>query len=196
MTRKVDRGTPSSSRERPIVEALDGLCLMIAGRGGDEARAVGCGLRREFESDLSVLAHLLPNVRSLLLGVDGAEPASSAAAAAAAAGRGDRNPSPSAEERRALTSSNVQFVLQRFLRVVSSPSNPVVFFLDDLQVRCFEACNFLFALHRFVIWLLIMLAARYLQSGRAGCCWTSSTRWFPTGGAHPASFSSGRTGEL
>ncbi|KAK1741510.1 putative AAA ATPase [Skeletonema marinoi] len=101
------------SQEKPlsgVISAFNQICLMIKGRARP---VIAKKLGEEFGVDFSLLMRLLPNVSVLLpehvrpvINVDAGE---------------------------AMNARSVCFTLLRFVRVVSSPSHPVMLFLDDIQ---------------------------------------------------------------
>ena len=116
LTQKVDQ----MSKDRPLLEVLaafNNLCIMIKDkRPFEELLSISVALVDEFQNDFDVLARLLPNVVFLCPQIGLSQ------------GWTQHNvyqQMPLAE--------HVQFTLQRFMRVVSTQSNPVVLFLDDCQ---------------------------------------------------------------
>jgi predicted ATPase len=105
------------SKDRPMLDILalfNDLCVLIEERYSQLELAVMVkDLVDVFGSDLSVLAHLLPNIRVLFPQLEQS---------------GDKKESESGCNVR-----SVCFTLQRFIRVVSSERHPIVLFLDDLQ---------------------------------------------------------------
>jgi len=101
------------SQEKPlsgVISAFNQICLMIKGRARP---VIAKKLGEEFGVDFSLLMRLLPNVSVLfpehvrpVINVDAGE---------------------------AMNARSVCFTLLRFVRVVSSPSHPVMLFLDDIQ---------------------------------------------------------------
>lgn len=108
------------STERPLLEvvsAFNGLCLLIWRKNtAGELSVIAESLRMAFGADMSVLATLLPNLRYIVLQLKKPSDADDSD------GRGDL-----------VNFRSVGFVLQRFMRVVSSRAHPVLLFLDDLQ---------------------------------------------------------------
>ena len=110
LTRKFDL------KDRPMLEVValfNDLCLLIREKNTpQDLLVIVKDLVDVFGSDISALARLLPNIKTLLPQL---------------------NPS---DEKDSVNHTNVQsicFILQRFIRVVSSEVHPVVLFLDDLQ---------------------------------------------------------------
>lgn len=100
-----------------VVSAFDDLCLLIWRKNSaDELARLAAALRRGFGADISVLASLLPNLRFLVPELK-------------------RPPDASDTDWRSdhTTFQSVGFVLQKFMRVVSSRAHPVLLFLDDVQ---------------------------------------------------------------
>jgi predicted ATPase len=104
------------SKERCLLEVvavINGLCLLIRKkRTQQELRTLSKDITEAFASDFSMLAQLLPNIYAL----------SPSRTAATGGGSGIR-----------LNLQSVCFIVQRFMRVVSSKAHPVMVFLDDLQ---------------------------------------------------------------
>jgi hypothetical protein len=103
------------SKDRPllaVVSVLNKLCLLISEKNYQRSQVMFREILQAFDSDISVLARLLPNIYAMCpeLKLSHEE---------------DRNDQ--------LTLRSMCFTLQRFLRVVSSKAHPVVLFLDDLQ---------------------------------------------------------------
>ncbi len=103
---------------RPLLElisALNGLCSLIRKKKSpQELQIIVSQLTESVGSDLTMLGRLLPNVYSFL-------------------------PQGQLKEAREqggnrMNFQSVCFILRQFMRVVSSKSNPVMLFLDDLQV--------------------------------------------------------------
>lgn len=111
LTQKLDQ----MSRERPLLKVLslfNRLCLMIRERNSaQDLLEVSNKIAQEFATDFSLLSRLLPNVRLLCPQLR------------------EGTTSPGAEE----NYSSIHFVIQRFVRMVSSASKPVCLVLDDLQ---------------------------------------------------------------
>ncbi|KAL7537493.1 hypothetical protein ACHAXR_007855 [Thalassiosira sp. AJA248-18] len=105
------------SQERPmsvVMAAFDDLCPLICEKlPPTELNAIVVELMAVFGSHLSTLARVLPNVTLL-------SPQLNAVL-------------PSYNEQTEINLSRVYFILQLFMRVVSSRSHPVMLFLDDLQ---------------------------------------------------------------
>lgn len=106
---------------RPLLElisALNGLCSLIREKKSpQELQIIVSQLTESVGSDLTMLGRLLPNVYSLI-------------------------PQGQMKEAREqggnrMNFQSVCFILRQFMRVVSSKSNPVMLFLDDLQVSDF-----------------------------------------------------------
>ncbi len=103
------------SKDRPllaVVSVFNQLCLLISEKNYQRSQVMFREILQAFDSDISVLARLLPNIYAMCpeLKLSHEE---------------DRNDQ--------LTLRSMCFTLQRFLRVVSSKAHPVVLFLDDLQ---------------------------------------------------------------
>ena len=97
-----------------ILSTFNNLCVLIGDKNSPEERCeVAMKLKQDFDSDFSVLARLLPMIGSI-------SPQLNTAAT-------------EKENRDQMTFHNICFVLQRFMRVVSSAKNPVMLFLDDCQ---------------------------------------------------------------
>ena len=129
LTQKVDQ---MSGRDRPLLDVLsafDDLCVLIRNETAPSALArLSNRLVREFENDLGVLARLVPNVRVLA-------PRTMGGGGGGGGAYNDGTMVPPVSTQQPLASHNVQYMLRRFIRIVSSRANPVVIFLDDLQVR-------------------------------------------------------------
>ncbi len=104
---------------RPLLElisALNGLCSLVRERKSpQELQIIVSQLTESVGSDLTMLGRLLPNVYSLL-----------------PQGRLMKEAREQVGNR--MNYQSVCFILRQFIRVVSSKSNPVMLFLDDLQV--------------------------------------------------------------
>ena len=115
LTRKIDH----ISRDRPLLGVLSAfgeLCLLIKQKSTPcELHDISNKLDREFEADGSLLARLVPNVAVLMISQQ-AKPAEK--------GEGKES---------TMNLHTVLFILQRFLRIVSSCQKPVMLFYDDLQ---------------------------------------------------------------
>mmetsp|Transcript_7945 Transcript_7945/g.17919 ORF Transcript_7945/g.17919 Transcript_7945/m.17919 type:complete len:1329 (+) Transcript_7945:91-4077(+) len=105
------------SKERPLLEVIsvfNDLCPLIRERRSQQDLLVIVkNLMEVFGTDFSVLARLLPNIVSL-----------------------SPQLKPTVDEKEGGDQMNLRsicFTLQRFMRVVSSKSHPVMLFLDDLQ---------------------------------------------------------------
>jgi predicted ATPase len=100
--------------ERPLLEVIsvfNDLCLLIKEKVSPQAIVQ---LMDAFGTDLSVLARLLPNIEVLTPQLK-------------------QNGDKEKESGDQMNLQGVCFALQRFMRVVSSASRPVMLFLDDLQ---------------------------------------------------------------
>jgi len=115
LTQKVDQ----MSRERQlwgILSAFNDLCVIIKeNRNESELLSIATELKDKFEDDFAVLARLLPNITHLC------------------PQRGKSLRSEVETEQTLAGLQNISFTIQRFIRIVSSTSNPVVLFLDDCQ---------------------------------------------------------------
>jgi hypothetical protein len=105
------------STEKPMLEVIalfNDLCLLIREKSSQEGLLVIVNdLIRDFGSDLSILARLLPNIKVLspqLISADDEQ-----------------------ESDNQMNLQSISFTLQRFIRAISTETNPVVLFLDDLQ---------------------------------------------------------------
>jgi predicted ATPase len=97
-----------------VLAVFNDLCLLIREKHSQQELAVIVkDLVEVFGSDLSVLARLLPNIRSLSPQL--------------------RQSADLKENEHQWNLRNICFTLQHFIRVVSSGTHPVVLFLDDLQ---------------------------------------------------------------
>ena len=103
-----------------VISVFNNLCVLIRNKSSTQSLIVTSNkIVDEFGADFSVLAHLLPNVISLVpplkhpTSINGDE----------AKGSNDQ-----------MNLQSVCFLLQRFMRVVSSKEHPIMLFLDDLQV--------------------------------------------------------------
>jgi predicted ATPase len=105
------------SQEKTMLEAVamfNDLCQMIRNKNSQQDLLVIVNdLDRVFGSDLSVLARLLPNIKSLAPQLNSSDDVQ--------------------ESHNQVNLRSICFTLQRFIRVVSSEVHPVVLFLDDLQ---------------------------------------------------------------
>jgi hypothetical protein len=105
------------SQERLMLEVVamfNDLCLLIRNKNSQQDILVIVNdLVRVFGSDLYVLARLLPNIKSLAPQLDSSDDVQ--------------------ESHNQMNLGSICFMLQRFIRVVSSEVHPVVLFLDDLQ---------------------------------------------------------------
>lgn len=107
------------SNERSLLEIIsvfNDLCFLICKKSSPQSLLLTINnLVTEFGNDLSVLAHLLPNVKAF-------SPQFYATQSNEVQGNNDQ-----------VNLQSICFTLQRFMRVVSSSKNPVMLFLDDLQ---------------------------------------------------------------
>ena len=107
------------SKNRPLLDnlhAFDELCLLIQQKSSPQKLfQISNELVNVFESDLSVLARLLPNINILFPQL--------------------AKPTEDEDGRymQGMNLNNVFYILQRFMRTVSSMETPVMLFLDDLQ---------------------------------------------------------------
>jgi predicted ATPase len=105
------------SQEKTMLEVIamfNDLCLLIRNKNSQQDLLVIVNdLVRVFGSDLYVLARLLPNIKSLAPQLDSSDDVQ--------------------ESHNQMNLRSICFMLQRFIRVVSSEVHPVVLFLDDLQ---------------------------------------------------------------
>lgn len=111
LTQKVDQ----MSKERPldVLSAINNLCMMIKDNSSPQKLlSIAKELMTEFQDDFGVLARLLPNISMLCPQLAKTD---------------------TSELQTIVDSHNVSFTIQRFMRIVSSKSNPVVLFLDDCQ---------------------------------------------------------------
>ena len=112
LTEKVDqmqKGMPISG----VLSAFNNLCVLIREKNSPaELDEIANKLRRDFDSDLSVLARLLPMIIAI---------------------SSQLKPATKRDCDELMSSYNICFVLQRFMRVVSSVRHPVMLFLDDCQ---------------------------------------------------------------
>jgi hypothetical protein len=103
-------------KERPMLEVValfNDLCLLIREKNTQQDLLVIVNdLVDVFGSDIYILARLLPNMKTLLPQL---------------------NPSDEKDSVNHMNVRSICFILQRFIRVVSSEKWPVVLFLDDLQ---------------------------------------------------------------
>ena len=116
LTEKFDQVSCLKPSLWEVLSAFNKLCLLIRERNSPrELLDVSSMISKEFETDFSVLARLLPNISTIcpfLKSTHGRETLGAELT---------------------LQECHVTFTIQRFLRVVTSPSKPVVFILDDLQ---------------------------------------------------------------
>jgi len=114
----VVRKFDSISKERSllgVVSAFNDLCILIKEKNSSQdLDATAASLLEAFGSDIFVLARLLPNL-SLI------------------SHRLKKTATYNCSDVDQMNVQSVSFVLQRFMRVVSSKSHPVMLFLDDLQ---------------------------------------------------------------
>ena len=112
------------SKERSLLEvvsAFNDLCRLIKEKKSPRDLISTANLLvQAFGAEISVLARLLPNLCLILPQLK----------------KTDTNNFSNADR---MNIQSVDFVLQRFMRVVSSASNPVMLFLDDLQWCEYEA---------------------------------------------------------
>ena len=112
LTEKVDRmqkGMPISG----VLLAFNNLCLLIREKNSPaELEDIANKLRRDFDSDFSILARLLPMIIAISPQLE---------------------PAAKKECGEPMSFCNICFVLQRFMRVISSVRHPVMLFLDDCQ---------------------------------------------------------------
>eukprot|EP00584_Thalassiosira_punctigera_P010333 CAMPEP_0172526094 /NCGR_PEP_ID=MMETSP1067-20121228/1094_1 /TAXON_ID=265564 ORGANISM="Thalassiosira punctigera, Strain Tpunct2005C2" /NCGR_SAMPLE_ID=MMETSP1067 /ASSEMBLY_ACC=CAM_ASM_000444 /LENGTH=1314 /DNA_ID=CAMNT_0013309531 /DNA_START=85 /DNA_END=4029 /DNA_ORIENTATION=- len=105
------------SKERPLLEIIlvfNDLCLLVRKkRSQHDLLAIFNELMEVFGADFSMLAQLLPNIEAISPNLDRSNHAKEV---------GDR-----------MNFRSVCFILQRFMRVVSTKSHPVMLFLDDIQ---------------------------------------------------------------
>ena len=96
-----------------LISLFNDLCSLIHQKSSRQFLLLTANaLIQEFGTDLSVLAYLLPNVKALAPQLQNEE---------------------QEESMDQMNLQSVCFILQRFLRVVSSKNHPVMLFLDDLQ---------------------------------------------------------------
>ena len=112
LTHKFDQ----MSKERGLLELVavfDGLCSLIREkRTQKDLDSLANHIKEVFGTDFSMLAQLLPNIHTL-----------SQLQSTTAEGDSDVR----------LNLHSVSFILQRFLRVVSSREHPIMLFVDDIQ---------------------------------------------------------------
>jgi len=97
-----------------VIALFNDLCLLIRDRHSQQELLGIChDLVRVFGSDLPVLARLLPNIKSLTPQLNPCD--------------------AEQEDDNRINFQSICFIMQRFIRVVSSAAHPVVLFLDDLQ---------------------------------------------------------------
>ena len=116
LTQKVDQMAKERGAMLDVLSAFNNLCSLIRDKNSpqellDMANRIG----NEFESDFSVLARLVPNIKTLFR-PELAKPNSQ-----------------DATTDQIMNFENISFTLQRFMRIVSSRQTPVMLFLDDLQ---------------------------------------------------------------
>ena len=113
LTQKVDQMSKDKSNMLDILSAFNKLCLLIKEKSSqEELLMISDKLKNDFESDFSVLARLLPNINVVFPEL--AKPTAK---------------DTSTEQMMNL--HNVPFLLQRFMRIVSSRLRPVMLFLDE-----------------------------------------------------------------
>lgn len=101
-----------------LISAFNKLCVLIGNTSSKQnLQIVVNKLTETFGSDLTMLGRLLPGVHGLV-------PQSMLSKQASSSGDGAQ-----------MNLQSVCFILQQFMRIVSSTSHPVMIFLDDLQVR-------------------------------------------------------------
>ena len=101
-----------------LISAFNKLCVLIGNTSSKQnLQIVVNKLTETFGSDLTMLGRLLPGVHGLL-------PQSMLSKQGCYSGDGAQ-----------MNLQSVCFILQQFMRIVSSTSHPVMIFLDDLQVR-------------------------------------------------------------
>jgi len=101
-----------------LISAFNKLCVLIGNTSSKQnLQIVVNKLTETFGSDLTMLGRLLPGVHGLV-------PQSMLSKQASYSGDGAQ-----------MNLQSVCFILQQFMRIVSSTSHPVMIFLDDLQVR-------------------------------------------------------------
>lgn len=106
-----------------LISAFNKLCVLIGNTSSREnLQIVVNKLTETFGSDLTMLGRLLPAVHGLV-------PQSMLSKQGNYSGDGAQ-----------MNLQSVCFILQQFMRVVSSTSHPVMIFLDDLQVR-YRVCS-------------------------------------------------------
>eukprot|EP00970_Alexandrium_tamarense_P019425 scaffold14018_cov200-Alexandrium_tamarense.AAC.1 len=115
VTKKFDE-IASESPLSAVISVFNELCVVVKQRSSwNELVGINQRLINEFGANFLTLAHILPNVQDLLL---------------PGCILSDIGNQPVKNE---VNFSNLCFIIQHFMRVVSSPSRPVVLFLDDLQ---------------------------------------------------------------
>ena len=121
ITHKFDE-TPKERCLLEIISIFNDLCVIIRKKSSPQSLLVTrTEIVNEFGADFSVLAHLLPNIRSL---------APTPLEDQTSGNNGDG----ANESSNQMNLQSVCFLLQRFMRVVSSKEHPIMLFLDDLQV--------------------------------------------------------------
>lgn len=105
------------SSERPLMDILSAfnrLPLLMKNKSSPkELQSISDKLKDEFDSDLSVLFRLLPNISAIFPNFE--------------------KPIVKAVTEQAMSLHNVSFTLQRFLKIASSKLHPVMLFLDDIH---------------------------------------------------------------
>jgi hypothetical protein len=121
---KLSRGGPLLE----LISAFDRLCVLIRSKTSpQELQSIVNRLIETFGTDLSMLKRLLPEVHGFV------PPSKSF---------GKQVPPQDCTR---MNLQSVCFILQHFMRAVSSKSNPVMIFLDDLQV---SSCEMYFGLRK------------------------------------------------
>ena len=106
-----------------VLAAFDKLCLLIAEKNSpQDIQNVVNDLVTVFGPQLSSLVRVLPNINILLQGASNAKSDDHRQPNQAFYGLDDTS-----------NLNSIKFILQMFMRVVSSSSRPVMLFLDDLQ---------------------------------------------------------------
>lgn len=127
LSRKIDQ----MSRDRPLLEVLaafNDLCLLVREKHpAGEVASIASKLLLEFENDFSMLERLVPNIGGLCPSRESAS----------------REPGI---DQVVMNSHSVNYVLQRFVRIISSKKNPIVLFLDDLQWAGSPALDLIYAI--------------------------------------------------
>ena len=114
----VSRKFNAISKERPLLEvvsAFNDLCVLIKEKNSlQDLNATAANLIEAFGSDVSVLARLLPNLCLILPQLK-------------------KSNTYNYSDSDRMNFQSVGFVLQRFMRVVSSKLHPLMLFFDDIQ---------------------------------------------------------------